>query len=194
MRTLAALLGAAAIAGACSLAPPAAPPTLYDLGPLPAGAAQSLVTAAPRIGAVDAPQWLDSPGIVYRLSYDEPTRRAVYRDSRWVAPPAALLAQRLKQWAAALAPTGPLGDADPRPPQLSLELDEFEQVFTSPTSCQVRVSLRAVLGRPGDPHAARRVFTVSRDVADANALGAVRGLGAASDEVLVQVLRWAAAP
>jgi cholesterol transport system auxiliary component len=168
-----ALLLAACLAG-CSLTPAQAPPPArFDLGPASTGAAG----AALQLGDIAAPPWLDDTGIGYRLAYRDAFRREVYRDSRWVAPPSTLLAQRLRQQVAAV----------PAPRRVHLQLDEFEQVFNSPTQSKVVLRARARLaGAASTEH----LFVIERDAPSADAQGAVRGLAAASDEFAEQLQRW----
>jgi cholesterol transport system auxiliary component len=186
----AATLAAVALAG-CTLGPKQNPISLYDFGPVPAAALPSGPLARLRATDVVAPSWLDAPGIAYRLEYDQPQRRAVYRDSRWVASPAALFTQRLRQRLGESPQTGPGPAQDVR--LLRIELDEFAQVFSAPTTSRAVVRLRASLLRsPVETPLAQRSFVVERPAASADAAGGVQALGAAADEVLSQVLAWAA--
>ncbi|OXH83642.1 ABC transporter, partial [Burkholderia multivorans] len=67
----------------------------YDLGPAtPVGSVGS--GPALKVLDVSAPEAFDSDKFVYRLAYADAQRMAVYRDSRWIAPPAQLLTQRLR--------------------------------------------------------------------------------------------------
>lgn len=178
---------AVSLLGACALASQPAAPLLFDLGPLPARAAAQATPALPlQLQEVSAPSWLAGTGIAYRLDYLDAFRREVYRDSRWVAPPAALLAERLRARAAAGAP----GAARAAVP-LRLELEEFAQSFAAPGQSQVRLRVRAWRGAAP---AQLRVFEVSRPAPSADAAGAVQALSLASDELIDQLLAWAAAP
>ena len=192
-------LGAAGLAG-CSITPkPPAPPALFDLGPAPS------FTAGPgpalRLFDVTTHAALDGTGIGYRLDYRDTFRREVYRDSRWVAPPAVLLTQRLRQrFASFAAPPRPTaGTAAPAEPVeplvLQVQLDEFFQVFSSPTSSRAVLVARATLGGPGARRwATPRLFVVTRDAPSPDAAGAVRGLAAAADEWVEQIVTWAREP
>ena len=70
----------------------------YDLGPIDSGG----FAAAPASGTVlkvldmRAPDAFDTDKFVYRLAYADAQRIATYRDSRWTAPPAQLLTQRIR--------------------------------------------------------------------------------------------------
>ncbi|MCV2351759.1 ABC-type transport auxiliary lipoprotein family protein [Paucibacter sp. Y2R2-4] len=174
---------------ACSLSKPE-PLLLFDLGPTP-----SVVSRAASPGAlppvlwvdVSAPSWLASTGIAYRLDYADPLRREVYRDSRWAAPPAALLAERLRQrLAAESTPAATRAATVPMP--LRLELEEFGQSFASPSQSQVRIRVRARFG--DGPTQRQQVFDWAQPAPSADARGAVQGLSQASDQLLGQVLAW----
>ncbi len=164
---------------ACSTTAPA--PAVFDFGPPPA-------TAAPATNVqlleVTAPPWLSGSGLAYRLDYRDPFRREVYRDSRWVAPPPVLLAERLRQRAAS-AP----GAA--APVQLRLELEECSQIFSSPTQSRVLLRVRAWAGPASLPP---KVFELSRPAPSADAEGGVIALSQAGDALIDQVLAWAATP
>jgi len=183
MRTCCASILAALLTSACALGTAPVAPALFDLGPA--------VTQAPLPGpalqltSLSAPSWLDTPGIAYRLDHVDAFRREVYRDSRWVAAPTALLGERLRQRFAAASQVAA------KPLALRLELEEFSQVFSSPTQSQVRLRARAWLGEAsGVP----RVFEIILPVPTADAAGAVQGLSRASDALAGQLLAWAAQP
>lgn len=168
---------AVSLAG-CSLAPTQPPPPArFDLGPLNDSATG---TALP-VHDIAVPPWLEDTGIGYRLAYRDAYRREVYRDSRWVAPPGTLLAQRLRQPVAAAAAAR----------RVHLQLDEFEQVFSSPTQSKVVLRARARLAGAGAA-SPERLFVIEHDAPSADAQGAVRGLAAASDEFADQLQRWLA--
>lgn len=124
-----ALAAALAIAGAsgCAGTPAALTNIRYDLGPAQPAASAG---AGPALKVLDvsAPDALNSDRFVYRLAYADAQRIAVYRDSKWTAPPAQLLTQRLR---GALSLRGAVleGGDGVRAPVLKVELSEFEQVF-----------------------------------------------------------------
>ncbi|WP_428840311.1 ABC-type transport auxiliary lipoprotein family protein, partial [Burkholderia territorii] len=119
----------------------------YDLGP-----AASTVTAGtgPALKVLDvaAPDALDTDKFVYRLAYADAQRMAVYRDSRWTAPPAQLLTQRLR---GALSSRGAVleGSDGVRAPTLKVDLNEFEQVFDGQSKSHGAVTARATLMQDG---------------------------------------------
>jgi cholesterol transport system auxiliary component len=190
MKTITALLTALALS-ACSLAPTAPTRAVYDLGPSPAGPAAG-GTLAWRLTDVTAPPWLASEGIAYRLAFQQAQRLEHYRDSAWAAPPAALLTQRLRLH---LAPTLAATPACAGRPAalLAVNLDEFEQVFSSPTTSQAVLSVHATLWPAGTASPAlQQRWRIERPAASADAPGAVRALAQAVDDWLPQLAGWLA--
>jgi cholesterol transport system auxiliary component len=172
------------VAGACSLTPAMAPPPLvYDFGPAPTG---STPAVAPASVQVSAPPWLDGTGLVYRLEYRDPTQLASYRDSRWAAPPSALLAERLRQrFARSAGRTGVV--------TLRIEIEEFCHSFSTPERSRAVLRLRATLLDPGAGRVLRqRAFAVETEAASGDAGGGAHALASAVDQVVEQLLAWAA--
>ncbi|KQV48768.1 hypothetical protein ASC95_23030 [Pelomonas sp. Root1217] len=188
MKATSILLAVALALSACSLAPTAPPRAVYDLGPAPAAAASGGALAW-RVADVTAPPWLSGDGIAYRLSFQQAQRLEHYRDSVWAAPPAALLTQRLREQL-----TTPSACSGRLAPLLAVNLDEFEQVFTSPTSSQVVLRLHATLGPAGGTGPSmQRHWRIERPAATPDAPGAVRAMAQAVDELLPQLAEWLAA-
>jgi cholesterol transport system auxiliary component len=182
------VLHAAALAvalTACSVVPPAPPlPALFDFGIAPALAAPA---GAPGTVQVSAPPWLDGTAMLYRLAYGDASRLASYRDSRWAAPPAALLQERLKQRLARAAGAGSAST-------LRVEVEEFCQVFETPTSSRATVRVRAALLEAGTGRVLRQqAFAEEVAATTADAPGGARALVQASDAALARVIDWAAA-
>jgi len=94
---------------------------------------------------VEAPSWLDTPAMQYRLSYADRTRREAYAASRWAAPPARLLEHKLRQRLLGGAGSVPVQAGGCR---LRVELDEFVQDFAKPESSQAILEARVVLLAP----------------------------------------------
>jgi cholesterol transport system auxiliary component len=123
-------LGALALLSACTVGPSQREaPLTYDFGPLPPpqNTVAAKAAATLLLSPVTAPSWLDNTGVVYRLVYADPARLRVYANSRWSAPPPALLTQRLQaRFAGALdILTGPApARADS---VLQLDLGDFSQ-------------------------------------------------------------------
>lgn len=133
------VVGAAAVfAAGCGVMPERpAPVAIYDLGPGEAGALAPEL--APARIVLSAPPWLQSGTMHYRTEWNRPERRRAYADSRWAAEPAAMLGLALGR---------ALGGGGGRC-RLRIEVDEFEQVFTSPLHSEARLVLRAALLAPG---------------------------------------------
>jgi cholesterol transport system auxiliary component len=187
------ILAVAALAG-CALGPQAREqPASYDLGPPRNHAAGGPVIATTLlVPEITAPSWLDGQGIVYRLDYDNAARPQAYALSRWSAPPAALLAHRLR---ARFAPavrgivTGAHGTrADYA---LRVELEDFSHAFDAPDRSRVTVRARASLvDVTGRTLIAQRAFAIERPATSPDARGAVAALGEAADELIEQLLAW----
>ena len=176
---LALVLACLAAAG-CSIAPTVPPQAVFDLGTPPAGpGATGLRVRVPELAS--AP-WLADTGMAYRLLYRDSYQREAYRDSRWAAAPAALVHQRMRQRLAQRSCSGSTGS---EPPSLQLTVDEFSQVFESPTRSHGLVRLRASLG-PGS----ETTFEARVESPGADARGAVQALARATDQVLEDVLAW----
>ncbi|ALK32052.1 ABC transporterauxiliary component-like protein [Burkholderia plantarii] len=164
----------------------------YDLGPIDSGG----FAAAPASGTVlkvldmRAPDAFDTDKFVYRLAYADAQRIATYRDSRWTAPPAQLLTQRLRT---ALASRGTVldgGDAV-RATVLHVELNEFEQVFDGQDQSHGEVAVRATLTRDGAV-LGQRSFVSRAPASTPDAAGGAAALAAASNELVAQLVAWLA--
>ena len=153
----------------------------YDLGP-----ATPVVTAgtAPALKVLDVvvPDALDSDKFAYRLAYVDAQHVAVYRDSRWTAPPAQLLTQRLR---------GALreGADGVRAPTLKVDLNEFEQVFDGQSQSYGAVTARATLTLDGKV-LGQRTFVARAPSSTPDAAGGARALAAASNELVSQIAAW----
>lgn len=186
------LLAVASLAG-CSLAPQRELAESYDLGPprahVPANPGVPAVLLLPE---VSAPAWLDGHGIIYRLSFENSARPQAYAGSRWVAPPAAMLTQRLRgRFAGAAGGVLTHSDGARADYALRIELEDFSQAFTTSNSSRVGLRARTSLVRLADRTlVAQRVFTVERTAPTPDARGAVAALGEASDEFVEQLLAW----
>jgi len=199
MRTLSvyiAALAAAVLAACGGLVPGSSSSsevTQYDFGPMPQRNASALPQSL-LVYDVNAPGWLDSPLIYYRLAYQDATKPQAYADSRWVGSPAELIGGRVRARLAASGKGGIVHPADGMraPYALRVELDEFTQVFDAPGKSRAVVRLRAtVLGKSA--LLAQKSFSVERPAATPDAEGGVRALIAASDEALDQLVTWTVA-
>ncbi|WP_153117868.1 ABC-type transport auxiliary lipoprotein family protein [Rhodocyclus tenuis] len=179
-----AALAAAMLLTACSIgARPA--PTLYDFGP-PAARLTTAPATTPLAVEVRAPHWLDSPGIDYRLAYADAQRVQEYAGSRWLAPPAQLLAQRLRQQLGATAAASNVAAAC----ILRVDLHEFSQVFEKEEQSAGVIQAQAVLLDARRRLIAGRSFAIERPAGSADARGAAAALLAASDALGGELAGW----
>lgn len=160
-------------------------PANYDLSSAPM-APDSGPPGILRQVEVGAPAWLDTTAMQYRLAYADKARREVYAGSRWVAAPAGLLEQQLKQRL--------LGGGSLRIQsagcRLRVELDEFVQVFTAPETSQVVVEARAALLAPrAETFLARQRFRVVQ-AAGADARSGAQALDAAARQFGEEIVNW----
>lgn len=177
----------------CTLLPEQPPPPKHhDFGP-PSQSQQALVAVAPvrlLLTSVQAPVWLDTTEIHYRLLYNDPTWLRAYAQNRWIAPPAALLEQRWREILMGFGPNKRTGDNATSIYQLDIVVDRFEQVFDSPGSAYAIIGLRAVLMQPGQiGPIAERKFTARR-TCPPQAQGAINALASLADNTLEDVLQW----
>lgn len=170
------LLALLLVLSACSVLPSRPPsPALHDFGL----GAQGQTEAPWSSVAVDAPEWLQSENIRYRLLYADPTRVRSYSQDRWIAPPPALLAQRLTLFGAGK------GYA------LKIKLLEFEQVFDGPRQARMILSFRATAFRLGEEGAVlEQVFHFARLTPSADAQGAVTATGSLVEEAGKSLRAW----
>jgi len=174
---------------------------MYDFGPqAPAPAAAAPARSALVLPEVEARGILETPALLYRLGYDDPNELRPYAYARWSAPPGQLLRQRLRDVlgrerpvldsaaAAALVRRG----GSP-PPVLRVELEEFSQLFESPTASRGVLRLRCTLLENtggGERLVAQRSFDVRRPATGADAPGGVRALAAAADAAAQDIAAW----
>lgn len=151
-------LAALALLSACSLYPSEAPALrLFDFGPPHVGTYRGPNLPPLTFAGVEASAGVESSGIHYRLLYRDPHELRRFPGALWLAPPARLLAARLRTRIDALSRPG-----TPRY-VLILDLTAWEVDFTSPTSGLDRVSLDATLTRPLEKDwRARQVFSFSK--------------------------------
>ncbi|AIO67786.1 ABC-type transport auxiliary lipoprotein family protein [Burkholderia oklahomensis] len=184
-----ALAVALAIAGlnGCAGTPAALSNIRYDLGPAQPSASAG---AGPALKVLDvsAPDALNSDRFVYRLAYADAQRIAMYRDSKWTAPPAQLLTQRLR---GALSRRGAVleGEDSVRAPVLKVELSEFEQVFDGRSQSHAAVTARATLTQDGKV-LGQRTFVSRAPASTPDAAGGAQALATASDELVSQLVAW----
>lgn len=182
--------GALAIAllAGCAASPSAVQPTVYDFGlPVSALAGQGGAGAEAMSLAVDVhtPPWFDSPGIDYRLAYDDPLKRREYADSRWAANPGQLLTQRLRQQLGAPDAAGAAEACT-----LRIELQEFSQVFDSPQHSRALLQATAILTDATRRVIAERRFVTEKNAATPDARGGVGALVETGNALGQQLADW----
>ena len=197
MRTMLVLLLAATLSG-CTLGPEKKDAAAtYDLSGAPSSAAgKTRIRATLLVQPVAAPGWLESNAIVYRLNYQDAARQLNYANSRWAAPVASLVAQRLRAQLAAASDSGIVNIADSARADYALrvELEEFSQVFdTADASRAVIVARASLVNVAKRSLQAQKTFTIDRPAAGANAESGVRALAAGSAELVDAIVAWTAA-
>jgi cholesterol transport system auxiliary component len=143
------------------------------------------------VRTIQAPSWLRSTAITYRLLYVHASQLRTYGQSRWIAPANELLTLRLREGISA-AGRRPildraLDDADRY--RLDVSLRDFRQEFPSPTQSRCLVVFNATLTYDHRV-IAQRDFVAEQPAPTADADGAALGLGRASDEAIGQLVRW----
>ncbi len=204
------LLGSAGCGGLRVLPVRAA---IYDFGPglefvardaplSKAGAAAALPLLA--LAPVESSAAVDGLAVLYRLAYDNPQQLRPYAAARWSMPAGQLLEQRLRQRLeqqrrvvrAGQVPALSRGAGGRLPWVLKLELEEFCQVFSSPSESQALLRLRAsVLDvSPGSARlVAQRTLVQQMPAARPDAPGGVAALGLATDAAAAALGEWLAA-
>jgi len=194
---VAVLAAGAAATAACLPRPRPTPPVLvYDFGPAPAeAAAPSPAIPIPVIvRPPEAPLWVDSPAISYRLAYEDAARIRSYAYSTWVSSPVRLLGDLLRRRIALATAAGP-PPADPPDRDgglvLHTTIEEFSQVFDTRDTSRVVLRARVAVERQSDRKlAAQQTFTIERKAPTPDASGAVHGFGEASRELVDRVVVW----
>lgn len=166
----------------------------YDFGLPAAGAVKpGSIRGSVLVPAVAAPEWLESPGLVYRLAYENEARPRSYAHSRWAAPPASLVTQRLRA-AVETATGGRLvlpQDGASADWVLRVELESFSQVFDTPGHSRALVRTRATLIRGSARQVvAQRTFASELPAASADAQGGAKALAQATNDVVDAIVAW----
>lgn len=195
-RVFSALL--ALLCTACSVGPAARDgPVTYDLGaPRIHASGQPRFSSSLLVHNIAAPVWLDTPGIVYRLAYQDSARQQIYAGSRWAAPPAVLLTQRLRSRLAAASAGGVVSVAESARADhaLRVELEDFSQVFDTAGASRAVVAARiSIFSVARRSLLAQKSFFIEHPATGANAEGGVRALASAGDELIEAVTAWSAA-
>jgi cholesterol transport system auxiliary component len=157
---------------ACGGGATAPEPRSYDLGLDAPGAKLPPL----RIGGVRAAAPYDSTDMQYRLAYRNASEISAFANSRWAAMPAELLRKQLLR-----------ASVDGGKCVLSVEIQEFTQVFSAAGASDARVELRAVLSPGG-----MRQFTITEANAGADAVSGAAALARASNRAVGEIGAWAA--
>ncbi len=196
----------------CSLPKAGVAPLVFDFGPgtlqSPA-ATQALALPALALAEVQASPALEGTALLYRLTYSDAQQLQPYALARWSMPPAQLVRQRLLErlgWQRALLLPGDVGpgtaaaavgastrQAPPALRTLRVELEEFSQLFDTPTHSSGLLRLRATLVQAvaaGEQLVAQRSFVVLRPAPTPDASGGVRALTAATDAAAQEIEAW----
>lgn len=192
------------LAGCTALPSPPSRPVQYDFGPgamAPMPADRRAPLPPLTLADLEAPGLIEgSTAVFYRLAYADARQLRPYSQARWSQPPVQLVQQRLRdqlgQRRAVL--TLESGAAQARaggklPAVLRVDLEEFSQVFTSPTASAGLLRLRATLAEPaeaGEILLGQRVFIVQRPAASADAAGGTRALAEATDQAAQELTQW----
>jgi cholesterol transport system auxiliary component len=182
-------LGLLLLLGGCSALGgfnrPATPVATFDLGAPSVATAAEAIRFKPQQVRVDAPSWLNSSNLYYRMDYIDPLRLYTYHHSRLVDTVPVLVEQRLSYKTAALRHAAVV------PELLTLQVEEFAQHFEAAnrSQAQVRVNARLV-GLDSGRVIAEQSFSASAPAPSNDAPGAMRALGQATDTVLEEILRW----
>jgi cholesterol transport system auxiliary component len=181
------LLCVVALLTGCLSQPRTPEPALYDLGIAPGGRpivpSTNAEPSAVRI-RTSARSWLDNTAMHYRLVYVDPMRILTYAYARWVAPPAELVGQRLRQRLTGSGTGAGLESAH----EIDIDLEEYVQLFETPTQSFGRVTAHVRLLSGTSTKAATFTEQVAAQTPDA--VGGVRALAAATDVLIGRIVDW----
>ena len=164
-----------------------APAVVYDFG-LPVAVSSADARWAAVVLEVRSPPWFDSLGVNYRLAYDDPLKSRQYLDSRWVANPASLLAQRLRQQlGTSMMSSGAVADC-----LLRVDLQEFSQVFDTRESSRGVIQADALLVDGKRRRLGERRFILQQSATAPDARGGVGALVLVVNELGAEMSRWLA--
>lgn len=191
IRILAIML-AFSVLGACSYkSGNVRPSTHYDLGIAPA-ISSNPINANLVLVDVEAPQWLQRRGLLYRLVYRNNQQLQPYANSSWIAPPPELLSTRLRQFFTNGKVSAP-EDRTRADYLLRVELESFEQQFMSPSSSSALVRAKATLVNTLERRVyAQKTFALEEPAPTADAAGGAAALASASNTLARQIRDWAA--
>lgn len=200
-----ACLLAAALTGCSALPDRPTRPVLYDFGPgqvVPQPQTRIANLPPLALADIDASGVLDSAAVMYRLAYADAQQLQPYALARWSLLPSQLVGQRLRQRLAERRAVLDVDDSaslqrvDGKLPHiLRLQLEEFSQIFDSPSQSSGVVRLRATLVEntpEGDRLIAQRLVLARQPAPTADAAGGAKALVAATDDAAQQISDWLA--
>lgn len=165
----------------------------YDFGSLlqpDKSETHDLKTKHIRIASIDAPAWLNSHLMHYRLNYENDQQIQPYANSQWIAPPANLFEQHLM---ARLSRTGTLVLSKTNnlvsAPTLRLEILDFIQLFDDENYSRAQISVRITLYDQQMP-VAQTTFVQHQTAPTLDASGGAQALAKASDVLINDLLAW----
>lgn len=160
----------------------------------PPSATRQKLPAVLLVSSASAPSWLEGRDFYYRLAYAAQQNFQPYSGSRWAAPVAELLTQRLRNYLAAYGPfSGVLSPEDGAKADyaLRLNLEDFSQVFTSPQNSRGRVRARVTLiNMTNYKVIAQKTFQSEIPALSPNAAGGAVALDQASLRLTQQIQQW----
>ena len=191
LRLIALALLTAALAAGCATRSPE--PDLFDLGPASV-AINKMSQSLPAVSMPEVltPTWLDGHTMYYRMLYANDQQPRPYARNRWSMAPGLLIDQRLRsRITQAGGVVVPASDGVVNLPMLRVEADDFIQNFASLGSSEARVVLRASL-YSGRALIAQKTFPSVAPAPTPDAAGGARGLAAASDATINDLILWLA--
>lgn len=174
------LLAVIGMMSAC-ITRPDDPLRTYDFG---LAAAPEPAAVAIHVRDVASPEWFDRPEMLYRLAYRDPRALEPYAFSRWAGTPASMLTLRLRQ---------AFGNAEPRAARciLSVDLEEFSQVFDTERASRAVLHTRASLHQSAEPRRSEStLLRLERPAPTPNAAGGAAAFSALADEMTSQLRNW----
>jgi len=163
-------------ATACNVRPQYIPAAIHDLGvPLVRQNQNPKWT----VNRIDAPVWLWSEQIRYRLIYADSSRLRSYSLTRWVAPPPSMLEHFLE------------GNGMQTDYMLNIQLLNFEQRFNAPGKAQVVMDFTAeAILTENKKTRYKQDFHLQKICSSADAAGAVAGFGELARLSSTRIQEW----
>ncbi len=185
---------------ACTVLPkPQATVSTYDFGSQPTSdTAQlpnqsNLMPKSILIANATTPSWLESTAIHYRLLYHNPTQTYAYANSRWIAAPAALFTQQIRN--RIITDTLEFVTKDSATAKtdyvLHIELEEFMQLFDTADDSRIAIGFHAsLIERNTRKLIAQKSFNRNEKTPSADAAGAVLAFSTTSNELINELVNW----